>query len=293
MKTLADNNIVRNFEARVFHYGMIVGMSFRLLRTIHELLIDSPTPIILLGVFNLFLLIFLFWLYRKNFTLAFVIFFTQVLISSIITWSNSGGWNGTIPYLFLVLMITMIITSYGLLQIGSLLVYGTVLILFAYTDFAGSMSSLNKHYSLLSMEFDFLINTTILILITFYLKENFISFRESVEQNNEQLRRSSETLIEQTRQLYTQQRELNEIRNKLEATIPEKITEVQNRADVLNEYAFINAHHVRGPLARILGLIYLIELENKGKESPEAFHKIKRSAEDMDAILGKINRIIT
>lgn len=293
MKTLADNNIVRNFEARVFHYGMIVGMSFRLLRTIHELLIDSPTPIILLGVFNLLLLIFLFWLYRKNFTLAFVIFFTQVLISSIVTWSNSGGWNGTVPYLFLVLMITMIITSYGLLQIGSLLVYGTALILFAYTDFAGSLSSLNKHYSLLSMEFDFLINTTILILVTFYLKENFISFRESVEQNNEQLRKSSETLIEQTRQLYNQQRELNEIRNKLEATIPEKITEVQNRADVLNEYAFINAHHVRGPLARVLGLIYLIELENNGKASPEALHKIKRSAEDMDAIIGKINRIIT
>ncbi len=143
------------------------------------------------------------------------------------------------------------------------------------------------------MEFDFLVNTSVLILVTFYLKENFISFRESVEENNVQLRKSSETLIEQTRQLYTQQRELNEIRNKLEATIPEKINEVQNRADVLKEYAFINAHHVRGPLARVLGLIYLIELENNGKASPEALHKIKRSAEDMDAIIGKINRIIT
>lgn len=293
MKTLADNKVVRNFEARVFHYGMIVAISFRLLRTVHELLTNSPLSIILLGVFNLFVLIFLFWLYRRNFTLAFVIFFSQVLITSVITWNNSGAWNGMIPYLLLVLTITIIITSYGILQISALIVYGTALIVFTYADFPASLSPPNQHYSLLSREFDFLINTSVLILVTFYLKENFVSFRESVEENNVQLRKSSETLIEQTRQLYTQQKELNEIRNKLEATIPEKINEIQNRADVLKEYAFINAHHVRGPLARVLGLIYLIELENNGKASPEALHKIKRSAEDMDAIIGKINRIIT
>ena len=170
-------DIVQRFEARVFHYGVILGLIFRLVRSVHEWLIQSPTFILLLGFFNLFLFIVIFLLHRKHFQIAFLIFFFQILITSILTWNNAGGWNGSIPYLLVVAITGIVITSHGLLQVFTLFAYGLVICLLSFTTVLDSFSTVNTNYSLASREVDFLINTGILVLVTFYLKENFLSYR--------------------------------------------------------------------------------------------------------------------
>ena len=286
--------IVQRFEARVFHYGLIMAFIFRVIRLVHEVMIDSPPVILLLGGFNLVLFGFILYIHRKHFHIAYAIFFFQILITSIFTWNNAGGWNGSIPYLLFLVVIGIVITSHGFLQVVTLLAFSFVILLFAFTTVLNSFSSHNPHYSLLSREFDFLINTAILILVTFYLKENFLSYRESVELNNERLRKSTETLMEQTDQLYQQQIELNILRNNLEKIISGKIMESRTQAEILKEYSFVNSHHVRAPLARVLGLIDLIEFENKRTDaSSTALHKIKTDAEELDVILRKINTVIS
>ncbi|HEX5168864.1 MAG TPA: hypothetical protein VFW11_06805, partial [Cyclobacteriaceae bacterium] len=97
----------------------------------------------------------------------------------------------------------------------------------------------------------------------------------------------------QTKKLHEQKAQLNKIRSNLESMISIKTSEAQDKADILKEYAFVNAHHVRGPLARVLGLIYLIELEDKGNPTSEALHKIKKDAQEMDNIIKKINEVIS
>ena len=287
--------IVQRFEARVFHYGIILGIIFRVIRLVHEVMIDSPLAVLLLGGFNLLLFGFIFYLHRKHFQIAYALFFFQILITSILTWNNAGGWNGSIPYLLLLVMVGIVITSHGFLQVVTLLAYGLVIFLFAFTTALNSFSSHNPNYSLLSREFDFLLNTAILILVTFYLKENFLSYRESVELANERLKKSTEKLVEQNHQLYQQQEELNILRNNLEKIISGKIIESQYKAEILKEYSFVNSHHVRAPLARVLGLIDLIEVENRRSKASSAalLHKIKTDAEELDVILKKINTIIS
>jgi len=293
MKAMENSkDIIQRFEVRVFGYVMIGAFVFRLIRLVHEYMTDSPKPILLLGVFNLFLFVIIFALYRRFFKTAFFIFYFQVLLTSVLMWNNAGGWNGSVPYLLLVVMIAIVITSHGFLQIITLLAYGLVVFLFSNTTFLNSFSSPNSNYSLLSREIDFLLNTAVLILITFYLKENFLSYRESVELANAQLKESSDKLIDQTSQLHAQEVELSTIRNDLEKIISEKINETQTKAETLKEYAFVNAHHVRAPLARVLGLIDLIELEGQTNSSSDALHKIKRDAQEIDIILRKINAII-
>lgn len=286
--------IVQRFETRVFHYGLIMGCIFRAIRSVHELMIDSPPAVLLLGGFNLLLFGIVFSLHRKHFHIAYAIFFFQILITSIFTWNNAGGWNGSVPYILFLVVIGVVITSHGFLQVVTLLAYGFVIFLFAFTTSLNTFSMPNPNYSLLSREFDFLANTAILILLTFYLKENFLSYRESVELNNERLKKSTEKLMEQTDQLYQQQVELNILRNNLEQIISGKISESQNQAEILKEYSFVNSHHVRAPLARVLGLIDLIEVENKrNKSSSNVLHNIKTDAEELDVILRKINKVIS
>ena len=287
--------IVHRFESRVFHYCIILGIIFRTIRLVHEVMIDSPLAVLLLGGFNLLLFAFVFYLHRKHFKIAYALFFFQILITSIFTWNNAGGWNGSIPYIFLLVMVGIVITSHGFVQVTIMLAYGFVICLFAFTTVLDSFSSHNANYSLLSQEFDFLINTAVLILLTFYLKENFLSYRESVELANERVKKSTEKLVEQNHQLYQQQEELNILRNNLEKIISGKIIESQYKAEILKEYSFVNSHHVRAPLARVLGLIDLIEVENRRNKASSAalLHKIKTDAEELDVILKKINTIIS
>jgi len=287
------NNIIRSFEMRVFHYGMIIAVIFRSIRSIHELLTGSPLPVLLLGLFNLFLLVLLFWLYRKYYVVALIIFFYQIVLTSVVTFNDGGGWNGTVPYILLIMVVFIVITSYGPLQLVTLITYGIVIILLSRTTIADYFSSINQNYSLLSMEINFIFYTSGLIAITLYMKERFLTYRGSVESTNVRLKEATETLAAQTQRLHEHQVELNAIRDNLEAIASVKINEVKTKEKILGEYAFVNAHHVRAPLARVLGLINLIELEEPGHPKSEAFQKIKNQAQEMDTIVRKINDIIS
>jgi hypothetical protein len=291
--TMNNNDVVRGFEVRVFGYAIIVAFFFRLVRSIHELLIDSPLPVVLVGLFNLFLFLLIFWMYRKHFQLASIICYFQILLTSVLTWNNAGGWNGSIPYIFLVVMVTIVITSHGVLRIIFLLAYGLVMLLFSQSTILNSLSSPNQNYSQLSTEVDFIVITLILLLITLYLKKRFFAYRDSVELTNARLLKSTETLVAQTQKLHDQQAELNTIRGRLETTATGKVNEVKIRAEILDEYGFVNAHHVRGALARVLGLIHLIELEEPDHPRSEAFQNIKSETQEMDTIVRKINDVIS
>jgi signal transduction histidine kinase len=140
---------------------------------------------------------------------------------------------------------------------------------------------------------DFLVMTLILVAITLYLKNSFFSFRDSAEQNNIRLLESSQTLTHQNQKLLEQQAQLNAIRSNLEEITLSKISEVHRKAETLKEYAFINAHHVRGPLARVLGLISLIELENQNQQKSDTLNSIKKEALEMDNIISKITDVIS
>lgn len=291
--TMNNKEVVLGFEVRVFRYAIVVAFFFRLVRSIHELLIDSPLPVLLVGLFNLFLLLLIFWLYRKHFQLASIICYFQILLTSVLTWNNAGGWNGSIPYIFLVVMVTIVMTSHGVLRIVFLLAYGLVMLLLSQSTILNSWSSPNQNYSQLSTEVDFFVITLILLLITLYLKKRFFAYRDSVEMTNARLMTSTDTLVAQTQKLYDQQAELNTIRGRLETTAIGKVNEVKIKAEILEEYSFVNAHHVRGALARVLGLIHLIELEEPDHPRSEAFHNIKSEAQEMDTIVRKINDVIS
>ena len=67
----------------------------------------------------------------------------------------------------------------------------------------------------------------------------------------------------------------------------ELIEELKIKNDQLLKYSFDNAHKVRGPLARILGLLNLVYFDEK--ESTEFYlEKIKSESESMDSILHAI-----
>ena len=82
--------------------------------------------------------------------------------------------------------------------------------------------------------------------------------------------------------------ELNAINQNLENLVNDRTEKIRLKNEQLIKYSFTNAHKVRGPLARILGLIFVSEIEtDSGHRS--LFEKVKKEAVDIDKIIREIN----
>lgn len=69
------------------------------------------------------------------------------------------------------------------------------------------------------------------------------------------------------------------------------ILEVKNKT--LEEYAFIISHNIRRPLANILGLTKLLNTsETKESSTNEIITKLKQSAEELDDLVNKSNKLL-
>ncbi len=74
--------------------------------------------------------------------------------------------------------------------------------------------------------------------------------------------------------------------------LKDMLQDMQSRNQKLAEYAFINSHLLRAPLARILGLAEMVSKEVILSEHQELIESFKTSAEELDAIVSKINEIL-
>jgi hypothetical protein len=110
-----------------------------------------------------------------------------------------------------------------------------------------------------------------------YLNDSNIQLQEKaneIETQNEELRQASDNL--------------NSLNKDLERIVNERTAKIQLQNEILMKYSYANAHHLRGPVARILGLITVRELEH-GNDNDFFFIKIKEQAEEIDSVVKQIN----
>lgn len=88
--------------------------------------------------------------------------------------------------------------------------------------------------------------------------------------------------------------QLNSLNLALELKINERAQEIISQREKLTNYAYYNAHKLRAPLARLLGLISLIDNNFLEKEeiSP-VVKKIQQAGGELDDIVKEINKIIS
>lgn len=71
-----------------------------------------------------------------------------------------------------------------------------------------------------------------------------------------------------------------------------KAAELLNKQnEILKEYAFINSHHIRGPLSNILGVVNMLK-EDKSYKDCEFVYDIESSAGELDLVIKLLNNTI-
>ncbi|MCX2742527.1 tetratricopeptide repeat protein [Mangrovivirga sp. M17] len=86
-----------------------------------------------------------------------------------------------------------------------------------------------------------------------------------------------------------QTKELNSLNQNLEKRVAERTRELEAKNEQLKEYAFINSHKLRAPVATILGLIHLL---NKNMinafEEKEYNCRLKKALDELDKVIREI-----
>lgn len=102
-----------------------------------------------------------------------------------------------------------------------------------------------------------------------------------------ELKDKSDELAAQNEELTQSEENLNKINQHLESLVEERTRKIRKQNELLLKYAYANAHHVRGPVARVLGLIQVSKMKTD-LDLPWLFEKVENEAKEIDSILKRI-----
>ena len=89
--------------------------------------------------------------------------------------------------------------------------------------------------------------------------------------------------------LFRQRLDIRHLKRMLEKDIKEVDNRRRLQSHLTARYAYINAHKIRGPLARILGLVHLLEIDQTANKE-HLYKLIYEAARELDASIREMNK---
>jgi hypothetical protein len=136
------------------------------------------------------------------------------------------------------------------------------------------------------------ITYSILYLILSYttgvLKFHYDKIHHHLHEVNTKLYEKSIEIEAQNEELTLIQDSLHELNKNLEKKVTERTKKLQVKTEKLVQYSFTNAHQLRGPVARLLGLVAIQKLE-PNLDPTFYFDKIAEQAAEIDTVVRQIN----
>ena len=130
----------------------------------------------------------------------------------------------------------------------------------------------------------------------FVLSAGCFAFRSIISINDRfnqrllnELKNKASEIESQNGELLQKQDELNALNQQLEELVDIKTRNIKRQNEILIKYSYTNAHKVRGPVARILGLIQVSRLKTD-LNFPWFFEKVEEETKGIDEIISKISR---
>ena len=119
-----------------------------------------------------------------------------------------------------------------------------------------------------------------------------IKARLALQMMNEEIQAQNEEIQTQNEEIHSQAEEIKGINENLEAMVRQRTRELEMKNRALEEYAFINAHQLRSPVASILGLINLVNKVHLNDDAKEIVAHLQESTEKLDQVVTTITKAI-
>ncbi|WKK76281.2 hypothetical protein QYS49_02610 [Marivirga salinae] len=130
------------------------------------------------------------------------------------------------------------------------------------------------------------------LFVAFFSTATLLWYNRTNSQYERRLRSTNKELQETQEELIAKNEEYEAINRNLEALVEERTNVIDTKNKQIIDYANINAHKVRGPLARIMGLINISDYSNNPEELKNIFEKLRYPSEELNVIINEINKTL-
>jgi light-regulated signal transduction histidine kinase (bacteriophytochrome) len=113
-----------------------------------------------------------------------------------------------------------------------------------------------------------------------------------IEDQKEELAAMNEELVQSNETLHDLNKKISVWNESLEETVAKRTREIEDQNAKLTEYAFYNAHKLRGPFCRIKGLVMLHELVTEIDEKKYIEKLMDNSIRELDSVIDEIQQIV-
>jgi len=124
------------------------------------------------------------------------------------------------------------------------------------------------------------------------LLEDKLVLEAKVEERTKEIQAKTEEIQAQNEEILAQAEEIQGINENLEMLVKQRTEELEKKNKALEEYAFINAHKLRSPVASILGLLNLLSKCDPQEDTRIIRNHLQQSADNLDAVVRSITKAI-
>jgi len=196
--------------------------------------------------------------------------------------------------------------AYGFIWIPTTCVYYFIFLLpcFLLTYHLAGMTisnqtALKEYWMLVSSTRYEVVATTLvtgLYLVQLEIRKSLIftnkNLEQIVEDRTSELAEHNDKLKILNEELSSTNEEIRLLNENLETIVQERTERINFQLEQLQKYAFMNSHEVRGPLARILGLLAVMEIEKDEKQKYEMLGMLYASSIELDEVVKRMNRLL-
>ncbi|WKV13067.1 hypothetical protein [Marivirga harenae] len=130
------------------------------------------------------------------------------------------------------------------------------------------------------------------LFLAFFSTTTLLWYNRSNSKYEKKLKSTNQELEETQEELIAKNEEYEAINRNLEALVEERTKLIESKNRQIIDYANINAHKVRGPLARIMGLINVSQFSRDPDDLKSLFEKLGPPSEELNLIIGEINKTL-
>jgi tetratricopeptide (TPR) repeat protein len=123
-------------------------------------------------------------------------------------------------------------------------------------------------------------------------RDELVALNEEITAQQEEMMISRDAVSEKNIQIAEMHNHVLELNQNLEKKVAERTASLKKQNTQLVEYAFINAHKLRAPLASILGLVNLLMLNKHKDNLEEMLIYLKESSERLDTVIKSIGQTL-
>lgn len=124
------------------------------------------------------------------------------------------------------------------------------------------------------------------------LKQTNENLERMVKSRTVELTEVNNALLSLNEELTASNEETRVLNENLEKIVQNRTAKINKQLHLLQKYAHMNSHKVRGPLARILGLIKLINMEHDLSTKLDLINKLNLASEELDEVIKKMNSLL-